>query len=210
MQEFQQVFGTQQLLDRFFQANLASHVDVSRGAWQWNATSPLRGQMSQGLLVSFQRAAQIREAFMPAGTPGFSFVAKNLSIPQDIDSARLEINGGVLLTENALAQAAPPQSGFGGLFGAPAARPGPQGLSKAAVVLALDRTGRTATLERPGAWGLFRLLDGNVQQAGQSLVATLNVGGRAVSYQINVSAPVNPLSPQALANVRQFSCPAMQ
>jgi type VI secretion system protein ImpL len=229
MQEFQQIFGTQQLLDRFYQANLASHVDQTRGVWQWNATSPLRGQMPASLLVSFQRAQQIREAFMPAGTPGFSFVASNLSIPQDIDSARLEINGGVLLTENALAAPpAAPQGGFGGLFGAapapppPPARPampapptsfqwpGPQGLSRAAVVLNLDRTGRTAVLERAGPWGLYRLLDGNLQQAGASLVATLNVGGRAVSYQINVAAPVNPLTPQAIANLRQFTCPAMQ
>jgi type VI secretion system protein ImpL len=230
MQEFQQVFGTQQLLDRFFQANLAAHVDTTRGPWQWNATSPLRTQMPVSLLASFQRAQQIREAFMPAGVAGFSFVAKNLSIPQDVDSVRLEINGGVLLTENALAAPPPgaPSGGFGGLFGSPApppsapARPpveppptqfqwpGPQGLSKAAVVIALDRTGRQQTLERPGPWGLFRLLEGNTRLAGQSIVAVLNVGGRAVSYQINVAAPVNPLSPQALATVRQFTCPAMQ
>jgi hypothetical protein len=175
----------------------------------------------------------VREAFMAGGAPGFTFVAKNMAIPPGIESARLEINGNVLLTESPAAAAPPPgqqpsQGPLGFLLGGqpqqppppprPAVEPppttftwpGPQGLSKAGVVLNLDKTGRTATLERPGPWGLFRLLDGNVQQSGQSLVATLNVGGRPVQYQINVAAPVNPLAPNVLNNIRQFTCPAMQ
>ncbi|MCA1953427.1 MAG: hypothetical protein LDL22_10325, partial [Hyphomicrobiales bacterium] len=82
--------------------------------------------------------------------------------------------------------------------------PGPAGLQRAAIVLQ-DATGRVATQQKDGPWGLFRLLDGaNVQKAGETVMARFGVGGQEVAYAINVPAGENPLTSPLLRN---FRCP---
>ena len=83
--------------------------------------------------------------------------------------------------------------------------PGPAGMQKAAVILVQDQAGRTVSLQRDGAWALFRLLEaGTVQRSGETVIATFSVGGRDIAYAINVAAPVNPLTSTLL---REFRCP---
>jgi type VI secretion system protein ImpL len=85
--------------------------------------------------------------------------------------------------------------------------PGPAGLARAALIYNLDKTGRTATLERQGPWALFRLLEAaKVQRSGEALIADLSIGGQTASYQINVVSPLNPLVSPLL---REFRCPSM-
>ena len=218
VQEFQKIFGPSGIVDRFYTANLAQLIDTSKPTWAWNQANPVARQMSPAMVRDFQRANDIRQAFFPQGAPAFAFAAKNLSLGEGIENARLEINSGMLSTD----KPKPAGPTFGGLFGAspqpPPAQnlqqvvtfqwPGPVGLSAANLVVAPDIPGRTSKIERPGPWGLFRLLDSaNVSRSGEALIARFTVGGREAVYQINVTTLPNSLT---LAALREFRCPSAQ
>ena len=219
VQEFQRLFSPSGVIDRFFTANLAQLVDTSKPTWTWNAANPVARQLQPGMLQGFQRAAEIRQAFFPAGAPSFSFAVKNLSIGESADLAKLEINSGVLTTERPKPPPAPSISIFGSSPPPPPPPPqqpqvvifqwpGPVGMSAAAISLQPDIPGRSSVLQKSGVWGLFRLLDGaNVSRAGEALIARFNVGGREVQYQLNVTSLPNPFTLTAL---RDFRCPASQ
>ena len=224
--DFEKLFGTNGMIDRFFAANLAPYADTTRRDWSWNQTHPVGRQLPAALLRDFQRAAAIRETYMRTGAAGFAFVARTMTMPQGVQSARLEVNGAILAKDAPEPPPPPPPqpSALEVLFGqrqqapppqpqrprppeAPTAMqwPGPAGMQKAAVILVLDQAGRTATLQRDGAWALFRLLEaGTVQRSGETVIATFSVGGRDIAYAINVAAPVNPLTSTLL---REFRCP---
>ena len=79
------------------------------------------------------------------------------------------------------------------------------GAGDASITMAPDMPDRKSSLERTGAWALFRLIDaGSSIQSGNSLKVSFVVFGREVSYQFTSSSLVNPLSMPAL---RQFKCP---
>lgn len=224
--DFERLFGTNGIIDRFFAANLAPYADTTRRDWAWNQTNPVGRQLPVALLRDFQRAAAIRETYMRTGGAGFSFVVRNMVMPQGVASARLEVNGAILAKDAPPPPTppAPAPSGLEVLFGqrppplpppqppkppdapTPMQWPGPAGMQKAAVIMVMDQaTGRSVSLQREGPWGLFRLLEaGTVQRSGETLIATFPVGGREIAYAINVAAPVNPLTSTVL---REFRCP---
>ena len=73
------------------------------------------------------------------------------------------------------------------------------------MAMAPDMPDRKSTLERTGAWALFRLVDaGAMIQSGNALNVSFIVGGREVSYEFTSSSLNNPLS---LPPLRQFECP---
>ncbi len=214
--DFQRLFGPNGILDRFFQANLAQYATTSGRTWSWNQASPVARQMSPAMLQSFQQAADIRLAFFPGGAPGFAFAVQNLALAESVDMARLEINSGQLVSERPKA----PPTAFS-IFGtAPAAPPPPTGpsatvtfqwpgpinLGGASLTVLPDVGGRANSLQRPGPWGIFRLLDAvNVTTQGAEMTARMSVGGREVQYRINAVTLPNPFTLPAL---RSFSCPA--
>jgi type VI secretion system protein ImpL len=62
-----------------------------------------------------------------------------------------------------------------------------------------------ATLERTGAWSLFRLLDNaSPTKTGDRLVASFILGGRQLQYSFTVGSALNPFTVLAL---RDFHCP---
>jgi type VI secretion system protein ImpL len=214
--EFQRLFGPNGVMDRFFQANLVQYVNTSGRSWVWNQGSPVARQLSPAMLQSFQQAAEIRQAFFPGGAPGFAFAVRNLAMAETVDLARLEINSGQLVTE----QAKPPPSPAFSIFGspppppAPPAQPaatvtfqwpGPINLGGASLTVLPEAAGRANVLARPGPWGIFRLLDAvNVTSQGAEMTARMSVGGREVQYRINAVTLPNPFT---LAALRSFSCP---
>jgi type VI secretion system protein ImpL len=213
--DFERLFATNGIIDRFFQVNLASFADTTRREWVWNPTSPVGRQLPPALIRDFQRAAAIRETYLRTGAAGFGFVARNMTMPPGAQQVRLEINGAIATTD--APEVTAPRGPLDGLFGAPQPAapkapvaptqmqwPGPAGLQRAAIVLQ-DASGRVATQQKDGPWGLFRLLDGaNVQKAGETVMARFGVGGQEVAYAINVPAGENPLTSPLLRN---FRCP---
>jgi type VI secretion system protein ImpL len=217
VQEFQRLFGPAGVLDRFFQANLLQYANTSARTWSWNQASPVARQLSPAMLQSFQQASDIRQAFFPGGAPGFSFAVRNIRLADDIDLARLEINSGQLVTERPKAPSGlssifggpPPQSQSSASGGSPVVTfqwPGPIGMGGASLSVLPDTSGRQSALQRPGSWGIFRLLDSvSVSQLpGDALMIRASVGGREVQYQLNVVTLPNPFTLTAL---RSFSCP---
>ncbi|MBN9064302.1 MAG: hypothetical protein BGP06_13695 [Rhizobiales bacterium 65-9] len=216
IQEFQKLFGPSGIIDRFYTANLSQLIDTSKQVWTWNQANPVGRQMAANVARDFQRANDIRQAFFPQGAAGFAFAVKNLTLGDGIETARLEINSGVLSVERPKTAAASP---FGGLFSSPPPQqapdlppqvvtfqwPGPVGLSSASLTILPAIPGRAPPPPKNGPWGVFRLLDtANVTRSGDALIARFNVTGREASYQINVTTLPNPFT---LAALREFRCP---
>ena len=63
-----------------------------------------------------------------------------------------------------------------------------------------------STLERSGAWSLFRLIDGSgARRQGDWIVASFIVGGVDVQYRFGGGGAQSPLTLPAL---REFRCPS--
>ncbi|WP_420101008.1 type VI secretion system membrane subunit TssM [Bosea sp. (in: a-proteobacteria)] len=214
LDDFQKLFGPNGSIDRFFQANLAQYANTSGRSWVWNQASPVARRLSPAMLQSFQQASEIKAAFFPGGAPGFSFAVTNLRLADDVDVARLEINSNQLVTERPKAPA--PSFSIFGSSPAPTPPPqkapvvtfqwpGPVNLGGASLTVLPEQQGRSNVLQRPGPWGIFRLLDAvNVTTQGSEMTARMSVGGREVQYRIN---PVTLPNPFTLAALRSFSCP---
>jgi len=211
IQDFQKMFGPSGVIDRFYTTRLAHFTDTSKAAWTWNAANPIARELPKGLVRDFQRANEIREAFFPQGTAGFAFAVKNVMIGEGIDTARLEINTGVLAVDKPAAF-----SGFSNVpSGLPPAAapqivtfqwPGPIGLGAASLTFLPAVPGRADPPEKRGAWALFRLLDtAKLVRDKDAVTARFNVGGYEAAYQINVTTLPNPFLTQAA--LREFRCP---
>jgi type VI secretion system protein ImpL len=211
IQDFQRLFGPSGVIDRFYTANLAQFTDSSKPVWTWNAANPVARQLPPALVRDFQRANEIREAFFPQGTAGFAFAVKNLMVSEGIESARLEINTGVLAIEK--------PGNFSGFANTPPAAappaappqivtfqwPGPIGLGAASLTFQPPIPNRPDPPPKTGSWALFRLLDtAKLTKAGDAVTARFTANGREAAYQINVTTLPNPFT---LAALREFRCP---
>ena len=181
IQDFQKLFGPSGVIDRFYTANLAQFADTSKAVWTWNAANPVARQLPPALIRDFQRANEIREAFFPQGTAGFAFAVKNVMISEGIDTARLEINTGVLTVDNKPGT----MSGFNNVPPNPSPPlppqvvtfqwPGPIGLGAASLTFLPAVPGRADPPAKTGAWALFRLLGtAKITRAGDALTARFN------------------------------------
>ena len=143
---------------------------------------------------SSRRPKSATRSFRPAATsPNVSLEVKPLTLSSDAQTATLSINGA-----NVVAQQGTP-------FAATTVQWPGAGAGEASIVMAPDMPDRKSSLERTGAWALFRLIDaGSSIQSGNALKVSFVVFGREVSYQLTSSSLVNPLSMPAL---RQFKCP---
>ncbi|ACL57989.1 type VI secretion system membrane subunit TssM [Methylobacterium nodulans] len=194
--DFARLFAPGGILDRFFTQNLVSHVDRSRPQWTWRADDQVARAFSLATLREFQRAAEIRDAFFAAGgtTPGFTLAVTPLALTGDATRAKFELNGSTV------------EAGTGVNAPASLAWPGASGLGRAAVSVEGIFGTNAASVERAGAWALYRLLEaGSLLRQGDAVVATFSLGGRDVSYRLAVSAIANPLTLPAL---REFRCPS--
>ncbi len=125
--------------------------------------------------------------------PAFTVAVTPLSLSADVSKARLEVNGGVVETQQGVNT--PVQLQW----------PGPNGLGRTAITLEFGFGTQPIQLEKAGTWSLFRMIDtGSVLRQGDALVVNLAVAGRQLSYQFNVGSLLNPL---ALPSLREFACP---
>jgi type VI secretion system protein ImpL len=209
-QDFQKMFGPDGVIDRFFQTHLAQYAITSGRIWSWNQASPIGRLLSQRMLQHFQHAHEIKQAFFPNGGGGFSFAVKHLSMSDEIDSARLEINAAQLVVEK---QKAPGFFSFGSSppktpqnTTATFQWPGPINMSGASLSLIPELQGVANTLRKEGTWAIFRLLDQvNTSGTGAELTARMSLGGRIAVYQFNAVSLPNPFT---LTAIRGFNCPS--
>jgi type VI secretion system protein ImpL len=195
MADFAKLFGPGGLIDKFFTANLDPLVNRAGETWVWKP-NPTPQRHSETTLREFQRAAEIRDAFFPTGgnVPNITLDVKPLTLSSDAQAASLVINGTKVMTKQDAA-----------LVDTNIQWPG-AGAGEASITMSPDMHDGKSSLERTGAWALFRLIDaGSSIQSGNSLKVSFVVFGREASYQFTSSSLVSPLGLPAL---RQFRCPS--
>ena len=195
MADFAKLFAPGGMIEKFFSANLEPLVNRSGKTWVWKPNPNLSRKLSDTTLRQFQQAAEIRDAFFPTGgnVPNITLEVKPLTLSSDAQTATLSINGANVVNQQGANNAATNVQWPGA------------GAGEASIAMAPDMPDRKSSLERTGAWALFRLIDaGSSIQSGNSLKVSFVVFGREVSYQFTSSSLINPLS---MPSLRQFKCP---
>ncbi|QGM47263.1 type VI secretion system membrane subunit TssM [Methylocystis heyeri] len=220
LSDFGRLFAPGGIIDGFFKQNLVKYADTSKREWSWRADQSFAKNLSPGALREFQRAAQIRDAFFPNGgaTPQI-----NLQVLPPVLSgvgltAKLEVNGAVATSRSATAvtQQAIQWPGASGASRVAVslwadqedARPADAAPTPARAQSAPTAAGQTqlATIERNGAWALFRLLDAaRASKSGDKLDVSFVLGGHELQYSFTVASTLNPVTLPAL---REFHCPS--
>jgi type VI secretion system protein ImpL len=194
---------------------LKKYADTSGDTWTWKTDSPIGGKLSPNALRSFQRAAEIREAFFTYGRePSVDFLITPRGIHESLEQAQLTVGRMIILgnreggfpntvswprdggiaTVSLMPQ--PPNQPLGGLFGQ-ASQPQTPPAEREKLTLTKDNS----------YWALFQLLDtgnANLTHRGNSTTATFTVRGRWARFEIT---PKSRVSPIRLPAVGQFECP---
>lgn len=196
MQDFAKIFAPNGVVDRFFAQNLAPLADMGGKDWVWKEDTRLGRELSKATLKEFQRAAEIRDAFFPQGgvMPAVSLTIAPFSLNGEADMALLSVNGQVVQSTQ-----------VGGL---PVSVQWPGSMSGGTVSITLtpEIPGRASAVLTEGGWAFLRLLEyGSVSQTSDGMRARFVIGGRDVSYTIQVGSVANPFFLPALT---QFSCPS--
>ena len=193
--EFAKLFAPQGIIDRFFAEKLAQYVDMSSDPWTWKADSRIGQELSKATLREFQRAAAIKDAYFASGSPmpGLSMTFKPTTLSGNAELALLEVNGTVVQSQqvgNAPVTLTWPGSGSSGSAG---------------ISLIPELPGRASNIGASGPWALLRLLaQGSVSKSGDGVAARFVIGGREVSYKIEIASLSNPLTLNA---IDEFKCP---
>lgn len=189
--DFAKLFGPGGQLDVFFNQHLLPYVDMTRLPWQWQKVDGADLGISASVLVQFQRAAIIRDAFFDHGSgPMVSFEL----VPTALDPASAQVTVEIDGQPVALA---PGQS-----RPIPVRWPG----SIAQTRITVSNAPSPAILI-DGPWSWFRLLDrARVGIAGSRdrLTATLAAGGATLGFELRARSVLNPF---ALKELAEFRCP---
>jgi hypothetical protein len=164
LQEFARLFGAGGILDRFFNENLASLVDMSGEDWTWRSDTRLGRELSATALRQFQNAAKIREAFFPSGgsLPNINLTVIPLTLSQHASAAELEVNGKKL---ESVHQIDSPMD---------FTWPGSSLEGTASIKVLPEFPDRSSAIGFRGSWALYRLLNaGRMSRSGDTLVGAL-------------------------------------
>jgi type VI secretion system protein ImpL len=219
--DFGRLFGSQQIIDRFFTTQLAQYVDTSKPAWSWRQDNAIARAMSSATatLKEFQRAAQIRDTFFASGGPQPSMTLTILPPPAPLPAAPAA--AAPALPGAPPAPPAPAAASVGikmDMNGTPIISPAGAsapvvaqwpgaGANRSAITVTSDAPGALpSTIERTGPWSLFRLIEAGAPVVrGDKVVVSYIVGGRELQYQISAGSTQNPFTLPAL---REFHCPS--
>lgn len=192
-EDFAKIFGPGRLIDDFFEKNLKAYVDMSKPKWRWRNNTL---GIADDVLMQFQRAAQIRDAFFQDGGKAVSirFNLKLVNIDSTIAKFTLELDGQKLLATHGAAQPVQFQwpSGNG------------TGLAHMTFLPAKDQK----DVMKDGPWAVLRLLDtGRLESTQQAdrFKLTFDSAGRKVVFELNASSVINPFKRTVF---EKFRCPA--
>lgn len=192
---FGQLFGHGGILDAYFSENLDSMVDRSGENWRWRSDVGIGRLLSNATLREFQRAAEIRDAYFPPGSPlpKVDFSVAPLTLSPEADSTTLTVDTGSVTYAHGRVD--PQAMSWPGL-----------GAGQASVSVTPELAGVTNRIVRTGAWAFHRLLAvGATLPQGDTITATFDVGGRRASFVIQPLLGGNPFTLRAL---RDFRCPS--
>lgn len=193
LSEFTQLFGPDGVLDRFFNANLAAHADLTGRNWTWRQDR-LLASASVATLRQFERADRIRSAFFPGRSPTINLevTISQAAAHDQIREAVLEVNGQPVITRQ--------------VGNTPRTILWPATGASTSLQLLPEINNRASTLAYQGPWAFMQFLrDGRPTQRGDVMQVTYIIDGRNISYDIRVNALINPFNMSELA---EFRCPA--
>ncbi|QJT81186.1 type VI secretion system membrane subunit TssM [Kosakonia sp. MUSA4] len=182
------------LMDTFFRDNLTNKVDTTQSTWRFMPGidgKTLPG--SEGVLVPFQQAQSVRDAFFANGstTPSFRTTVRTVRMDNTILTMTLDVDGQILRYSH----------------GPQAVQivnwPGSGGTNQVRMQLGLA-SGTTATLVTNGAWALNRFFDKARVSPGSSSLsrqATFTVDGHQVTLEFAPNSIRNPFQ------LPRFACP---
>ena len=193
--DFGRVFSPGGMLDAFFQEHLKPMVDTSQNPWRWRSEENGVPGSSKTVLLQFQRAALIRDAFFQFGgkRPQVHFSLEPVYLDAittrfalDIDGQKIDYRHGPTRASNAQ-------------------WPGPSGSSRARMVFE-TKDGAQTVLSDDGPWAWFRLLDkANVEiVTPDRFLVTFKAGEREMRYAIRANSVINPF---VMKELQGFKCP---
>ncbi len=191
--DFGRLFGPGGLIEAFFKDNLAPIVDQARSRWRWIDSNI---GIPDQVLVQFQRAAGIREAFFMGGakSPSVEFEIKPQSMNARVTQFILDLGGQVVDYRHG-----PPR-------GQRLQWPAPDGVERVRLVFA-DETGSGPSLTEEGPWAWFRILDRSSLRATsqqERFRVTFSLAGLDARFELRAVSVRNPFK---LDLVRGFRCP---
>jgi len=193
--DFGRLFGPGGLIDGFFNNNLRKFVNVSGEAWRWKSVGDANLGISNAALQQFRRADSIKQSFFQGGDklPSVSFGLKPVYLDANVQSFLLDLEGQKLQYRHGPARVTRVQW------------PYPDSTGQVRIVFE-DASGKRLTRSKDGPWAWFRLLDQATMEtiSSDKLLATFDVSGRKVTWEIQASSVVNPF---VIKQLQQFRCP---
>ncbi|PZP08547.1 MAG: type VI secretion system membrane subunit TssM [Pseudomonas protegens] len=198
LEDFGQFFGTGGVMDNYFRKYLQPYVNTSTTTWSWQPGAAQKLGISPGVLQTFQRASNIRDAFFRSsgGTqPAVRFELKPVAMDANISQFLLDLDGQQLSYDHGPSRPVAMQW----------PNPGSIGVVRLSI-MPPSPTGRSGiTLDGPWAW--FRLLEQSDLTATNSpdrFNLRLRVDGASISYELRASSAFNPFKSRVLSG---FSLP---
>jgi type VI secretion system protein ImpL len=196
LSDFEAVFGSGGVYDKFFTERLEKLVDTSQRPWSWRPDSVAS---SPGMLAQFERVARIREMFFGPGgkSPQLEFRVKLSKLDAGATRLYVDIDGQVFDVKP------------GAESTAPATWPGPKkaGIAFATFEDKVQAPDQVYQFEGPWAW--FRMIDRTM--APQPDVDGLSVLSLQSQYHralMTIEAPTGRGNPFSSRAWRQFGCGA--
>jgi type VI secretion system protein ImpL len=196
-EDFARFFGPGGLLDEFFQTQLAPHVDTSGSRWRWRSQGSAVLGISPGVLLEFQRATIIKDAFFRGGgqTISMRFELKPLFMDADINQFLLDLDGQIVTYSHGPVRPFPLQW------------PGPNSTRQVRIQISPAPTSGRSGLTEEGPWAWLRMLDkAHIEPTAQRerFRLTFDIEGHKIAFELWASSVFNPFRLQAL---EQFRCP---
>lgn len=192
--DFTRLFAPNGMMDKFFNTHLRPLVDTSSSRWRWNRVGGTGLGIPNSVLVAFQNAAQIRDAFFPDGgqTPNLTFQVTPTMLDPKATGVRLTSGGQQVEYRHG------PQW--------PTALQWPAGEANMSRVVFETTSGNPQGITVTGPWSLFRLAErGGASAAGTDTArVSFAADGHSAVFEIKSSTALNPL---ILKELRDFRCP---
>ncbi len=187
------------LMDDFFQKNLAGRVDNTQENWHFfpgEIDEKLRSE-SEGFLKPFQSIDKLRSLFFKSQTPlpSIEIIASTIKMDNNILSMTMDVDGQII------------QYSHGPKVPKLLTWPGPKGTNQIHIQLNLA-DGTTTSLTLSGAWALLRLVALDKKptirsDAENNIIhqVTLNIHGHSVVLELNPNSVYSPFK------LPHFTCP---
>tara|TARA_R110002049_G_scaffold10127_3_gene50386 strand:- start:88933 stop:92502 length:3570 start_codon:yes stop_codon:yes gene_type:complete len=194
--DFSELFRPGGQMDTFFKQNLDKFVDTAKRPWSFKKVNNTDLGISPAVLVQFENAALIRDAFFAGSAAlnvGFQITPEALD--PKAEGILLEIDGQGVSFEHRQGVPRPFAIRW----------PGAAGMAR--VTFTPEQRNSESAITHNGSWAWFRMLDAaevrNTNALDRKRVI-FNIGGRIAIFQMQSGTSLNPFTLKALG---AFSCP---